>query len=312
MNDDDDTIATFSGSPSRWSLIVHGGAGLIPDEQKPLHEEGCRKVAERVGKALAEGASALLAVQMAVESLEDDPVYNAATGGALTQTGDLELDAAIMDGASLGAGAVCALPPFKNPIAIAKRILEVGEHVLYAGEGAAAFARSHGFMPASAEDMITSRAREKWKAHLERREKGATKRGESGGTVGAVAYDLQGHVAAATSTGGTTGKAKGRVGDSPLIGAGTYADDERGAASATGDGEAFIKLCAAKTTCDLLSGGLPPGEAAKEVLLRVLTRAFGRGGIIVVGHDGTLGFARSSPCMAFAAVSDTLALTSGC
>lgn len=308
--EDDDTFATFSGGPSEWSIIVHGGAGVVPHERRLDHELGCARAAEVAAKALAGGASALAAVQLAVEALEDDPLYNAGTGGALNAHGELELDAAIMDGASLAAGCVCALPPFKNPIAIARRILDVGEHVLYAGEGAAQFARTAGFSPSDPAAMITSPAKEKLQRALAKTSEGGKSR--SGGTVGAVAYDIQGHVAAATSTGGIMGKARGRVGDSPLLGAGTYADDESGAASATGDGEAFMKLCAAKSTCDLLANGLPPGEAAKQVLLRVLSRAFGRGGIIVVGHDGSLGFARSSPCMPFAAVSNTTGLTSGC
>lgn len=314
MSEDlEDTIETFSGGPSHWSVIVHGGAGFVPLEHRREHEAGCARAAEAAGKILAEGGTAVDAVQRAVEILEDNPVYNAATGGALTRDGDLELDAAIMDGASLDAGAVCALPPFKNPIAIARRILDHGEHILYAGEGALRFARENGFELARPEDMITEKAREKLRAELAKPSRITRAAGDAaGGTVGAVAYDIQGHVAAATSTGGLVGKAKGRVGDSPLLGAGTYADDECGAASATGDGEAFMKLCAAKSACDLLANRLPPGEAAKQVLWRVLTRAFGRGGIIVVGHDGALGFARSSPCMAFAALSDTMPVTSGC
>lgn len=312
MNDDlGDTIETFSGGPSHWSVIVHGGAGFVPAELRADHEAGCTRAAEAAGKILAEGGTAVDAVERAVEILEDNPVYNAGTGGALTKEGDLELDAAIMDGASLDAGAVCALPPFRNPIAIARKILARGDHILYAGEGARQFAEACGFVLANPEDMITEIARQKLRAELAKpsaRAPGSA----AGGTVGAVAYDIQGHVAAATSTGGTVGKAKGRVGDSPLLGAGTYADDECGAASATGDGEAFMKLCAAKSVCDLLANGLPPGEAAKQVLWRVLTRAFGRGGIIVVGHDGALGFARSSPCMAFAALSDAMPITSGC
>jgi L-asparaginase / beta-aspartyl-peptidase len=226
--------ATWSGVAARCAVVVHGGAGAIKEASRASRESGCRAAAEAARLVLKSGGSALDAVQRAVELLEDDPLFNAGTGGSLTSNGHLELDAAIMQGRGLRAGAVCALPAFKNPIAIARRVLDEGKHVLYAAHGAEAFARGQGFAPAAEEEMITSSARERLAQALA----GSPGSGGAGHTVGAVALDQSGDVAAATSTGGITGKAPGRVGDSPLLGAGTYADAGWGAAQPPGTARA--------------------------------------------------------------------------
>ena len=230
--------------------------------------------------------------------LEDDPLFNAGTGACLTEDGLIELDAAIMEGTSLRAGAVCALPPFRNPIDVARAVMIEGRHVLYAAEGAAAFARRAGFEPSTVEAMTTDRARRKW----EELQKGALRPGAIPiGTVGAVARDAGGTVAAATSTGGVLGKKAGRVGDSPVIGAGTFADDEAGAASATGQGEGILRTSLAKTAVDEMRRGLDPESAARRVIQHLSDRVGASGGIILVDAMGRVGWAHSTPAMAWGA-----------
>jgi len=277
---------------------VHGGAGSRSPQDLALEVEGCAHAAELGAAVLRAGGSALDAVQAAVEALEDDPRFNAGTGGALTEHGELELDASIMEGERLRAGAVCCLPPFRHPIAIARAALEDGRHVLYAGEGARSFARNAGFLPEDPATMITSDARERLRAVLQ-----ARAAAPGGNTVGAVARDRSGHVAAATSTGGITGKRTGRVGDSPLIGAGTYADDMRGAASATGQGEGIMRVALCASAVALLGAGRPPEQAARGAVETLSRRAGSEGGVILIASDGSLGLARSTTNMPFASAS---------
>jgi L-asparaginase / beta-aspartyl-peptidase len=291
--------ASWGAAASDFCVLVHGGAGARTAGEISDDRQGCRTAAEAAAAILRAGGSALDAVQHAVEILEDDPRFNAATGGALTVDGRLELDAAIMDGRELRAGAVCCLPPYRHPIAIARAALEQGRHLLYAGTGADAFARRCGFAPVLDGSMITKGARDQWQRAVAK----ATAH-ESGGTVGAVARDRHGHVAAATSTGGITGKQHGRVGDSPIVGAGTYADDLAGAASATGYGEGILRMAVgARATQALLAGESPEG-AASAVLAQLAARVGTEAGLILVAPDGRLGWARSSPNMPWAAVWD--------
>lgn len=273
--------------PAEWSILVHGGAGDVADDRIALHIAGCEKAAAAGAEVLAAGGSALDAVQRAVEVLEDDPLFNAGTGACLTAEETIELDASLMNGADLRAGGVCALPPFRHPIAIARKVMDATRHVLLAGEGAAKFAAAQGFEPAPLASMITERARKRLD--------------EARGTVGAVARDAHGHVAAATSTGGMVNKLVGRVGDSPLIGAGTYADDRAAACSTTGHGEAMIRVCLAKTAIDNARV-----HAADESVVAALTlmedRTHEHGGAILASHDGSLGLARTTRTMSWAAV----------
>ena len=297
----DETAVTGSfGAPGAvWSIVVHGGAGDIQATSAPAHVAGCERAAAEGAKILAAGGSALDAVQRAVEVLESDPLFNAGTGACLDENGHLSLDASIMDGATLAAGAVCALPAFEHPIAIARRVMDRTAHVLLAADGAARFATAHGFTPAVETSMITDAAKKKWETA---RAKGAAE-SWAGGTVGAAARDAAGHVAAATSTGGMVNKMAGRVGDSPLIGAGTYADDGAGACSTTGHGEAMIRICAAKTVIDGMSAASP--EASARAMLSLMHARTGQtGGVIVVGADGAIGIARTTQTMTWAHVSD--------
>jgi L-asparaginase / beta-aspartyl-peptidase len=284
----------------RFALIVHGGAGEVPDERVARHVAGCQAAARAGAAVLSAGGRALDAVQRAVEALEDDPVFNAATGACLTSEASIELDAAIMDGTGLRAGGVCALGPFEHPIAIARAVLEDGLHVLYAGAGAEAFARAHGFSPVEAESLITEAARNKLASVL------ATGRPASfaGGTVGAVALDPSGGLAAATSTGGMSGKRPGRVGDSPIPGAGNYADASAGAASATGHGEGILRVMLTAQVIHALGAGAAPEAAARAAIETLSDRTGTTGGVIAVDRSGRLGLARSTRTMTWAAVWD--------
>jgi L-asparaginase / beta-aspartyl-peptidase len=287
-----------------WSVLVHGGAGDVAAESLPRHIDGCRAAARAAAEVLREGGSAIDAVERAVVVLEDDPSFNAGTGACLNRDGLIELDASIMEGTRLRAGGVCALGPFLHPIAIARAVLEDGHHVLYAGEGAARFAVEQGFTPSTAAAMTTDGARARW---LAAQGKGDAD-GESwaGGTVGAVARDAQGRVAAATSTGGRMNKRPGRVGDSPIPGAGNYADDDGGACSATGEGEAVLRLCLAKVAVDLMRSRADAEEAARVVIRQMGSRLGGRGGVILVDRAGRLGLARNTRTMTWAAAGQGL------
>jgi len=288
---------SWSGGGGIWGVLVHGGAGDLAPDRRALHVEGCRLAAEAAAEVLRGGGRALDAVERAVRVLEDDPNFNAGTGASLTFEGRLELDAALMDGKDLRAGAVCALGPFRNPIAVARAVLEDGQHVLYADSGANAFARAAGFEPLDPDAMITQAARQRLESALA----SGKPSNWTGGTVGAVAKDRAGSVAAATSTGGIVGKRPGRVGDSPLLGAGTYADDEAGAGSATGYGEGILRVVLTARAVDALRQGANPESAASAAISSLFARIGTRGGLILVDRAGCLGFARSSRTMSWAA-----------
>ena len=312
-NDNDG--ATWGSGPARWSILVHGGAGDVVRSSVGAHVAGCERAAAEGAKVLAAGGSALDAVERAIEVLESDPLFNAGTGACLDSDGHLSLDASIMDGHELRAGAVCALRAFEHPIAIARRVMDATPHVLLAADGAARFAIGQGFVAADEGAMITEAARVRWEAA---RAKGTTE-GWAGGTVGAVARDERGHVAAATSTGGMVNKLAGRVGDSPLIGAGTYADDEAGACSTTGHGEAMIRVCLAKTAVEAMrasgsesgthvvgrTGATEPQQASRDAIALMQRRTAQTGGLIVVAPDGSLGLARTTRTMTWASVTDS-------
>jgi beta-aspartyl-peptidase (threonine type) len=283
-----------------FCIAIHGGAGDVAEDKRASHAEGCAIAARAGAEILRKGGSAIDAVQRAVEVLEDDPKFNAGTGACLTENGELELDASIMRGDDLSAGAICALPPFTHPIAIARAVLEDGRHILYAAEGASRFAIEKGFERVPAEKMITEAVRERWKSG-----RGQAAQGYAGNTVGAVARDAHGHVAAATSTGGTFFKREGRVGDTPIVGAGTYAEDGAGAASATGIGEAIIRVCLTKTTCEWLRQGMSPEAAARAAVLLLEERGRGQGGLVLVDARGRYGLARTTSSMSWAAITNT-------
>jgi beta-aspartyl-peptidase (threonine type) len=276
-------------------VLVHGGAGDLPEAARPMHAAGCQRAAEAGLAKLLETGSAIEGAIAAVRVLEDDARFNAGTGACLTSAGTLELDASIMEGAKLRAGAVAAISPFQNPIEIARAVMDDGRHVLYAAHGATDFAREMGFTPANPLDMITPASR----ARLAQFLAGSAPGGWAGGTVGAVACDREGHVVAATSTGGMVGKRPGRVGDSPILGAGTYADDEAGAASATGDGEAALRLGLTRFAIERMRTGSAAQLAAEEAIAAFGTRVSGKGGIILVSRTGEIGFAKNTTTMSY-------------
>lgn len=266
------------------AILVHGGAGAIADDDDARAcAEGCLRAARAGYALLKEGRSALDAVEAAAVVLEDDPRYNAGTGGYLTTEGVIELDASVMCG-DLSAGAVAGLRGYANPIRVARAVMERSPHVMLAAEGAARFAREAGFESVPEGLLLTEKALKVWRRD---RDRGA---GPGSGTIGAVAIDSSGRLAAATSTGGTSFKLPGRIGDSPLIGAGTYADDAGGAASATGHGESIIKVSLGKHAVDRMRAGADAWAAARSAVGE-LERVGGKAGIILVDRSGRIGFA---------------------
>jgi len=293
-------------------VLVHGGAGRILPERHAGALAGCRAAAAAGLDVLVAGGSALDAVQAAVRVLEDDPEFNAGVGSVLTRDATVEVDAAIMDGTGLRLGAVAAVPELRRPVDLARAVLDDGEHVLLAGSAAWLFARERGFWPAAPGEMVTERARRRHAEEQARRAGGPPPAEREGGTVGAVAIDGAGRVAAATSTGGINFKRPGRVGDTPLPGCGTWADERAGAASATGDGEAIIRVTLTRQIVDRLAGGADPAAAARVALAELVERTGGSAGAIVVDRHGRFAAGHASETMPVAlAVVDDGARRSG-
>ena len=284
---------------SRPAVIVHGGAGTPAFDDPAPYLAGASRAAEAGLRVLLAGGSALDAAMAACIVLEDDPTFNSGTGACLTSAGDCELDASCMDGTTLRAGAVACVKTVKNPVVLSRRVCDDSPHVLLAGPGADAFARECGIAEYPNTLLITPRALARFqelRARAKREGADSVRRGI--GTVGSVAVDAQGRVAACTSTGGTPYKRPGRVGDTPIIGAGTYANDAEGAASSTGLGEAIVKVSMARAACFRMKEfGLSPLAAARFAVGLLRDRAEGEGGIIVAGPDGRLGWALNTPRM---------------
>jgi L-asparaginase / beta-aspartyl-peptidase len=304
------------------SLIVHGGAWDIPDEAVDACKSGCERALSAGWSVLNSGGSALDAVQAAVIVLEDDPVFDAGFGSHLTLDGYVECDAMVMDGATLRAGSVAALRRIRNPIRLARQVLENCPHMMLVAEGAERFAADQGLELCAPEELIAEAERDAWLKCRNSKHAAAHHRGHEQGTVGAVAIDREGRLSAATSTGGTCCKLPGRVGDSPLIGCGCYADAEAGGVSCTGYGEAIMKVVLAKTAVDFLrhpvgsdSNPSPsiqpklsmpdiPALAAREAVGILAKRTRATGGLILLDHKGNPGFAYNTPRMAYGYVAD--------
>ena len=285
------------------AVVVHGGAGTPVGDDPAPYLAGTRRACEAGLRVLMQGGSALDAAQAAAVVLEDDPSFNAGTGAALTSRGDVELDASCMDGTSLRAGAVACVKSVKNPILVARRVCDDTPHVLICGPGADDFARECGIPPYDNALLVTPRQRKRWEElHAQAKIEGADSVRKKLGTIGAVAVDAQGRVAACTSTGGTMYKRPGRVGDTPIVGAGTYADNHEAAASSTGLGEAILKVTMARAACVRVREGRSPREAAQDAVGLLRERAHGEGGIILAGPDGRLGWAYNTPRMSRAAI----------
>ena len=286
------------------AIVVHGGAWAIPGGELEAHQKGVHRASMVGFEILLTRGSAVDAVQKAVEHLESDPAFNAGRGAVLNRNGQVELDAAIMNGADLSAGSVASVSGVPHPIALARVLMDNGPHVMLAGAGAVDYAREHGVEMCDPEDLVEASERERYE-----RAKSTSKPGgldqlggvaEPGDTVGAVACDAEGHVAAATSTGGSLLKLPGRIGDSPLIGSGLYADDRFGAASSTGWGEGIMRVVLAHRACSTMTSGTGPAEAAQQAVRMLESRTRGRGGIILVDPKGEIGYAFNTPHMACA------------
>ena len=286
---------------ANWTLVVHGGAGIIEQgvlssEQEQGVRDGLARALDAGAAILGDGGSALDAVEAAVRVLEDDPHFNAGRGSVFTFDERIEMDAAIMDGRGRDAGAVSGVTRTRNPIALARRVMEDSPHVLLAREGADAFSLEKEVEQATPDWFATPERRQNL-ADLKAAGDGAFDVDMKYGTVGAVARDKAGHLAAATSTGGVTGKRWGRIGDSPLIGAGTYADDRAGAVSATGSGEYFMRAVVAHEICARVRLGGDALLSAARAVIKDVGGLGGTGGVIVVGPQGEGGWAFNSAGM---------------
>jgi beta-aspartyl-peptidase (threonine type) len=313
------------------AILVHGGAGsrALPPELPKILQAGCKEAAQIGWRVLEAGGSALDAVEAAVRSLEDNPYFNAGTGASMTTGGKIELDAGMMDGHALAVGAVADVELIKNPISLARKVL-VSPHVLLVGKGAQQFAQEQGIPLCKREDLMTGPRYQHWladqspQAQNPGRPQGSSLHLDVGaglapaqdsepfytdatqekhGTVGAVALDGSGHLAAATSTGGIPNKYPGRVGDSPLVGCGFYAD-ENAAISCTGHGEDFVRLLIAKRASDFVAQSENAQRAAESAIAVLTARASGTGGLIVIDHLGNVGFAWNTQHMSHAYIID--------
>lgn len=282
-----------------WQLVIHGGAGsqrIAHDD--PEHEararEGLRAALDSGAAILQRGGSAVDAVEAAARMLEEDPCFNAGRGSVLTEDGEAELDAAIMDGRTRRAGAVAGIKTTRAPISLARHLMEHGPHVFLSGEAADHFAQSAGIEQVANAFFILPERRRQLEEMLAA---GAAADPIKYGTVGAVAVDVRGDVASATSTGGITGKRWGRVGDSPLIGAGTYADNRAAAVSATGSGEYFIRAVAAHEVAARMRLGGESLQQAIEAVLADIAALGGKGGLIAVSPEGDSAWGFTTPAM---------------
>jgi beta-aspartyl-peptidase (threonine type) len=288
-------------SGADWTLVVHGGAGIIEQgtltpEQEAAIRDALARALEAGGSILRSGGGALDAVEAAVKMLEDDEHFNAGRGSVFTYEGRIEMDAAVMDGRNRDAGAVTGVTATRNPVSLARRVMEDSPHVLLSREGADRFSRERGIEQVGP-DWFEVPERRRQLEELKARGADHFDVEMKYGTVGAVARDKAGHVAAATSTGGITGKRWGRIGDSPLIGSGTYADDRAGAVSATGSGEFFIRAVVAHEVCARARLADQDVLSAARATIADMGALGGTGGVIVVGPDGRGGWAFNSKGM---------------
>ena len=316
-----------------WAIVVHGGAGVIErkdlsPEQEAAYRAGMNRAIQAGAAVLSKGGSALDAVEATIQLMEDDPLFNAGRGAVFTAAGHNELDAAIMDGKTLAAGAVAGVTRTRYPIALARRVMEKSPHVLLISTGADTFSQEQGLEQVAAGWFYTER---RWRAleaflgekglPIPQKPAGAHDGGvaqllahDEGkkGTVGVAALDTNGNVAAGTSTGRTTGKRWGRVGDSPIIGAGTYASNTSCAVSATGTGEYFVRLAVAREICALVEHkGMTLQAAADEVVQKQLSAIGGDGGVIAVAPDGQIAWSFNTSGMYRAKMSKGTAVQIG-
>jgi len=292
-------------STNKPLLVVHGGAWAIPDDVVTAHENGVRNAMRAGWSVLERGGTALEAVEAAVVVMEEDDTFDAGRGSFLTRDGRVQMDALIMDGNTLRAGGVGCVERVRSAITLSRKILSESPHVYFVGEGAERFAVEHGMELIDNNELVIEREVERLRVAQIKAKAGepdTTFAGPEFGcdTVGAVALDRDGNIAAATSTGGTLNKAPGRVGDSSLIGCGCYADNESAAVSCTGWGEPIMKLVLSKWTADRCASGIPAAQAVKDAIEKLEKRLNGHGGMILLNARGDWGIAHNTPRMAWA------------
>ena len=285
-------------------LLIHGGAWAIPDEEVDAHRRGIRNALDAGYAILARKGSALDAVEAAIMVMEDEEVFDAGRGSFLTRDGRVQLDALLMSGADLRAGGVACVEHLRHPIQAARLVLKHSPHVYFVGTGAERFALQHGMRPCDNMELVLPREQRRLYQAQEAELKGLGDPTFSGAlgshdTVGAVALDSDGNLAAGTSTGGTLNKAPGRVGDSSLIGCGCYADNQSAAVSVTGWGEPIMKLVLGKWAVDRVEAGSSPQVATADAIAYLYRRLNGHGGMILMGADGSVGLACNTPRMAW-------------
>jgi L-asparaginase / beta-aspartyl-peptidase len=280
-------------------IVVHGGAGTWDLNSQRFAEaiEACGLAAAAGQAVLTDGGLALDAVETAVRILEDCPAVDAGRGSYLNAAGEIEMDALIMDGSNLNLGAIGAVQRVQNPISLARRVMSESQHTFLVGPGAEAFADAIGFPRCRLADLVVEREVEAFRARQAETGELATAPGPVGDTVGAVVLDSHGNLAAATSTGGTRNKLPGRVGDSPLVGSGGYADNWTAAVSATGHGEHLMRVLISKRVCDFVLQGLPAQKACEAALHILVERVNGEGGLIAVDRSGRIGVAYNTVAM---------------
>ena len=284
-------------------LVVHGGAWAIPDDMVDAHLNGVRNAVVAGWRALTRSGTALDAVEEAVVVMEDDETFDAGRGSFLNRDGKVQLDAFIMEGGTLRGGGVGGVERIRNPIRAARKILSESPHVYFVAEGAERFAAEHGIALCDNKDLVIPREVDRLRAIQAQADDDAPDLFAptiSHDTVGAVALDRDGNIAAATSTGGTLNKAPGRLGDSSLIGCGCYADNQSAAASLTGWGEPIMKLVLAKWACDRVTAGNLPEWVSQEAMNYLKSRVNGHGGIILLDSKGRFGISHNTPRMAWA------------
>ncbi|OPY31760.1 MAG: isoaspartyl peptidase [Methanomassiliicoccales archaeon PtaU1.Bin124] len=284
------------------SLIVHGGAWDIPDDLVEEHRKGMNTALDCGYEVLLTGGTSLDAVQAAVEAMEAECIFDAGCGSFLNEQGEVEMDAAIMEGSSLRLGSVASIRNVKHPVKVARHVMERTPHCLLVGQGATDFARSIGETMVPSHELVSSRELQRWKENRKNGRKDAKEAFAGNGqrpsdTVGAVALDEEGVISVATSTGGIPGKMAGRVGDSPLVGSGIYADNFAGVAS-TGYGESIMKVCLARRVCESVEEGMGVDEAAVKGISYLQDRVDGNGGVIVLDRKGNMSWRFNTPRMA--------------
>ena len=292
-------------------ILIHGGAWHIARSARADHIAGCREAALAGWQQLERGASALDAVEAAVRVLEDNPAFDAGRGSYFNKEGRVQLDAIVMDGSTLNIGAVASVERVRNPISLARLVLERCEHNFIVGPGAEAFAVAQGMALCDPAELLGTYDTGGWAPSLPLGLETMPVTLLGGDTVGAVAMDVAGHLAVATSTGGTPDKWPGRVGDSPLVGCGAYADDWAGVAAATGSGESLMKIVTSKSAVDLMAAGKSAQEAAEATIALLWKRVRGYGGVILIDPAGRVGLAHNTPNLAYAYVLDDGTVTAG-